>query len=109
MPKFPLEEAVAEAWEEARKRDTWGTREMARVAVAHGTESALAYLIQTLKEKRKRVSQYELREIRRVLLRHLEARGSLKEIVEWYDKNKDNLVFDKQTKKFRVRQAAEKK
>ena len=100
LPDMDLHEAVAEAWQRCRYRE-WEARSMAPVAVEYGHIDALELLVNALDGHSVDLmgGSYSPRS---VVLNHTEARGTNEEIRRWFNENKDRLVFDAHSKKFRV-------
>ena len=99
LPGIELDTTVAEAWIVAQDSE-WERPSMAPVAVEYGYLDALEYVVESLDRERPWASWR--RPARVIILRHTEARGTNEEIRQWFEQNKDRLVFDPETKKFRV-------
>ena len=103
---LPIEDmpgAVAEAWERCKYGDSFGVYQMAIIALEYGHIDALAVLIETLTSGTKKpYHDHVIRDIRPALLMHVDFRGSNEELAQWFEKNRDNLRFDKEAKKFVV-------
>ena len=102
IPGIELKDAVAKAWENAKfnRNSSYELTSVAKIAVGYGHKDALNVLVNELtgnKNKRERQS------VGMALKRHLDFVGSDKEIVDYYKKNKDNLVFDPKDKRFKIK------
>lgn len=98
LPGIELDAHVAEAWEMARRSNDWERVRFAIVAIGYGMKDALALLIANLDESRFVDFSSSMRT---AISRHTAAQGTNAQLVEWYEANKDNLTFDKETRKFR--------
>ena len=49
-----------------------------------------------------RGDDYEVRQARSTVLKHVQFRGSNRELLKWFEENEDKLVFDPKAKVFRV-------
>ena len=90
---------IPEAWRKARTSHQWERVGAAIVAVEYGEADALAELIAHLDS---RVFEYYADRIRRKILEHTIASGSNEDLSQWYETNKNSLVFDERTKKFKI-------
>lgn len=100
LPKIDLTEAVADAWSRSGENE-WEERNAAKFAIQYGHISALKHLLDSLLNGE---SQWEAGLLRKIILRHINFYGTNKEIGKWVQKNEENLVFDKRTKKFKLKQ-----
>jgi len=97
-----LDDAVARAWEKAKfDLQKWELTYLAPIAVSHGVADALRYVVDSLEYPPDKISVDV--HPRKVMLRHTEARGHNKALQQWYNQNKNNLVFDAERKVFRVK------
>ncbi len=105
LPGIELSDAVAEAWRRSSLSE-WEAAGMAPVAIEWGHLDALAYAVSALTStpQANRLS-YEVWELWLAVLRHTDAPRSLEGLGRWFEEDKDNLVFDPETKKFRVKGA----
>jgi hypothetical protein len=99
LPGIDLTDAVAKAWTERGHHD-WEKTGIAKVAVQYGHLDALEYLIDLLQDEQR--NRWQTSSIRALLRRHMDFYGSTKEMAEWLKKNKGGIVFDNDTKKFKV-------
>jgi hypothetical protein len=99
-----LAPTVATAWEAARFGDPWQRTEMAKIAVPYGHVDALGYVIEQLGSPDG--SSYERGNLRSLVLRYTPARGSDQAILEWYNENRDDLVWDAEANVYKVKEAA---
>ena len=104
LPGIDLGDAVAEAWEKAKREGEWEMVAMAQAAIEFGHIDALEYVVNDLISPRSKLRAYETHDIREVVLRHIDFRGTNEEIRSWFQANKERLVFDPATRKFRVRE-----
>jgi hypothetical protein len=98
LPGVELEEAVAKAWENA-KREPWESASFAPVAIEFGHLDALELAVKHLNDDPRMSHWYDARGL---LLRHTDAYGTNEDIQRWFFENKDKLVFDPESKKFHV-------
>lgn len=102
LPGIQLDDAVAAAWARAKAPDrTYSTANMAPIAISYGHQDAADTLIELLKNPPDRMSSSV--NPRRTLLMHLDTAGSDEEIIAWYAANKNNLIFDPESKKFKLK------
>lgn len=102
LPGIDLKETVAQAWEKTGYHE-WEERGVAKMAVDFGHVDALELLMNYCVEQAEKEfpgSDWEVSEIRKLVLKHLDFRGSNKEIADWIQKNREQLVFDVKTKKY---------
>jgi len=98
-----LHDAAAKVWHEVKEGESeWEKYEVAAIAVENGVVDALDYEFAQLADPPERYFSAETHP-RRVILRHTEARGNNKELLAWYEQNKDKLAFDSKERVFRVR------
>ena len=100
LPGFDLREAVAQAWEKTKSGKGWEAKDVAVIAVQHGHLDALEYLVRWLAEYPD--DEPKVYGARSTILHHIPFRGSNEAIAEWFEKNKNQLVWDPKTKKFRL-------
>jgi hypothetical protein len=93
-----LDEAVAQAWKRAGSGRAWDRDSMACVAVGYGHVDALRHIISSL--ARGSVEDHTARKMHAALLRHVSFVGTLRETAEWFEANKERLVFDPQSREF---------
>lgn len=102
LPGIQLDDAVAKAWEKAKySNSNYTVGRMASIAIEYGHQDAVEALIDCIKNPPPHLSS--LVNPRLTLLMHLDTKGSNKDIIDWYEANKDNLVFDPESKKFRLK------
>jgi len=102
LPGIQLDAAVAAAWDRAKTvNSTYSTAGMAAIAIDYGHQDAADTLIDLLKNPPDRMSSSV--NPRLTLLMHLDTTGSNEEIIAWYATNKANLVFDPESKKFKLK------
>ncbi|MDD3275954.1 MAG: hypothetical protein PHP93_02770 [Kiritimatiellales bacterium] len=102
LPGIQLDDAVAAAWDRTKTiNSTYSTASMAAIAIEYGHLDAADALINLLKNPPDRMSSSV--NPRLSLLIHLDTTGSNEEIIAWYEANKDNLVFDPESKKFKLK------
>ncbi|MBN2642978.1 MAG: hypothetical protein JXR78_15105 [Victivallales bacterium] len=108
LPIPNLDKALIDAWEIAMRNSDhssqWNKTNMALLALEAGQKNAYAVLFDNIDSKELR---YTRPQMIAALRRHSDCSGSVENLREWYNKNKDNLVFDPQGKRFKVK-AAEK-
>ena len=103
LPGIQLNDAVGKAWENAKESTHYYTvGSMAAIAISYGHQDAIEELIDLMKDPPKNMSSSL--NPRLSLIMHLGVKGSNEEIIAWYETNKDNLVFDSETKKFKVKE-----
>jgi len=102
LPGIDLKSAVDKAWKNAMyDHNGFGHNQLAGIAVQYGHKDALYSLIEGL-EDTKDNNRWQVNSSRIALLAHLDFAGSNKEIIKWYNQNKDKLVFDEKSKKFKL-------
>jgi len=97
LPGIDLDAHVIEAWEKALLSHEWERISFAPIAIGYGRMDALEILIDHLNDpsySRERGKMWA------AIIKHTEAKGSNDDLIEWYNENKDNLIFDKKSKKF---------
>jgi hypothetical protein len=108
LPGIDIAETVAKIWEKTGYHD-WEERGVAKMAVDFGHVDALEFLVNFCieqEEGKSRGMEWDVRDIRRLVLKHLDFRGTNKEIADWIQKNREQLVFDSKTGKYGVGSAA---
>lgn len=106
LPGIDMEGAVKKAWKMKKYGHGFERVDMAKIAVQYGHEDALACLILSLEDKS---DSFSLRSLRANVLKHIPFHGTNEEILAWFTKNRDNLIFDKKTKKYLVKDQEPKK
>ena len=105
LPGIQLDGPVAAAWALTKSTNSnsnsYFTGSMAVVAIGYGHQDAAEALIDLLKNPPARLSSSV--NPRLALLMHLDTTGSNEEIIAWYEANKENLVFDRERKKFKLK------
>ena len=102
LPITDLPSCVDQAWEKSKHQDKWETQSMAPFAAEYGHLDALDELFNILADNTSDDNRYYRPEVRSALLRLLDFRGSNDELVQWYNANKDRLVFDPARNKYVV-------
>ena len=97
LPGLDLTDAVEKIWTKTGYNE-WEERGIAKMAMQYGHLDAVERLLEYLDGENR--GQWETREIRRLLFQHVDFRGSNKDVQEWINKNRENIVFDKERKKF---------
>jgi len=101
IPGLDLTAAVDAAWQSANSGCRTAERtSFTPVALATGHQDALRLTVDSL--QRLRSDREWVSGDRQLLLKHTPARGTDAQLTQWYDQNRDNLVFDAVTGKFRV-------
>ncbi len=103
LPGLKLDDAIDEAWsmvEALPSRDIFEKLNTSIVALDFGKKKALDFLINN--SSNKRYSYYKVRYIK-AIRDHVDYQGSFYDLVNWYNKNKQNIVFDKKNKKFKLK------
>ncbi|HUK81632.1 MAG TPA: PDZ domain-containing protein [Verrucomicrobiae bacterium] len=101
VPGLDLAAAVDAAWQKVNNVCNVANRtSLTPVALATGHADALGMAVGSL--QRLRTDREWLPGDRQLLLQHTTATGTDAEIIQWYNQNKNNLVFDAATAKFRV-------
>lgn len=106
LPIRDLDKALIDAWEIAVRSsghpNRWNQAGMAVLALGAGRKDAYEVIFDTIDSKELRHMQPQLIA---ALRRHSDCSGSIENIREWYNKNKENLVFDPKDKRFKVKDA----
>ena len=97
LPDLDLTESIADIWEKTGYHE-WEERGVAKMAVQYGHVEALGYLVNFVAYEQQ--NQWEASEIRRLILSHLDFFGSNRELVEWFRKNSERLLFDEEKRKY---------
>jgi hypothetical protein len=101
VPGLDLAAAVDAAWQNAKNScGTANRTSFTPVALATGHPDALQAAVDSL--QRLRGDHEWLPGDRQLLLKHTTATGTDGQIIQWYNQNKGNLVFDVATAKFHV-------
>ncbi len=102
LPGIKLDDAVDEAWKMAKcqENNDWQKFNTSMVAVEYGNKEALEYLLNNYANPR---FSYHAMKSRRIIKDHVDFKGSNYEIKNWFNKNKQNIVFDKNDKKFKLK------
>lgn len=108
LPGIDLDEAVAKVWavhkDSGDGLDWWRQSGIAAMAAEHGHVDALGQLIALQQDEK---NQYWAREMRRTVFRLSGTAGTDAEMLQWFVKNKDKLVFDSKAGKYMVKPEAE--
>lgn len=114
LPDYDLNHTISACWQKTKKETSSYTRSrrqraIAEYAVSIGEIDALGALIDTLQNDhsyhRSQIDQVDKE--RAQVIRHIAFRGSNKEIKEWFDSNRDKLVFDTFQERFVLKKAFE--
>ena len=100
LKDFPLDEAVASAWERVKYDHEYAKYSMVPIAIKHGHLDALEIgVVDILIDEEGQ--DHNRGEVRKVLKKMMkwDDEGSF---ISWYQKNKENLVFDKDKNEFVV-------
>lgn len=102
LPDYDLGHTVDVCWKRHRENKLSISSSMiSTLAAEHGNAEALGYLVNQLRYSSNYMSSATSYNSRRLkVLRHIDYRGSNTEIIEWYEANKDKLVFDHYRKRF---------
>lgn len=102
LPDYDLTHTVNVCWKRSRQNKlSISSSTISNLATEHGNVEALGYLIGQLRYSSSYMSSSSSYNSRRVnVLRYIDFRGSNKEINDWYNANKENLVFDHYRKRF---------
>jgi len=104
LPGIELSDAIADAWRHA-SHSKWEATSMAPVAMEYGHLDALAYAVRTLTDPSPSDQRrYDSWRLWGAVGRHTNAPRSAEELKRWFAENKDNLIFDPETKMFRVKE-----
>ncbi len=103
LPGIELSDAVAQAWRRSRP-SRWEAARIAPIAIEWGHLDALAYAVSALTgTPRPDHALYDMWGLWTAVLRHSDAPRSAEGLKSWFEGNRDNLVFDPETRKFRVK------
>jgi len=106
LPDIELSGAVAEAWRRSSLGE-WEAISMAPVAMEYGQLDALAYAVRTLTDPSPSDQRrYDSWRLWGAVGRHTNAPQSAEGLKRWFAQNKDRLVFDPETRMFRVKGAS---
>ncbi len=102
LPGIKLDDAVKEAWNmvKASPHNQWDKYGMSIIAVGYGNKEALAFLFDNYDNQQYRFLRLKCWSAMR---EHTDQEGSVDEISKWFNKNKQNIVFDKKDKKFKLK------
>lgn len=102
LPSIKLDDAVEKAWAKAKcSSSDYMIAGMAPIAGSFGHQDAIEALIAQLKKPQG--GMFSSSNPRLALLMLLDASGSNEEIAAWYAANKNNLIFDPESKKFKLK------
>ena len=102
LPGFDAAGAIKEAWEGLEDPNLKAT--IAPYAAEQGVLDALEFAFDTLETPD--TWKYTGSNPRQLVLRHVDARGSNQELIDWFEKNKGKLVFDPKDRKYKVKEPA---
>jgi hypothetical protein len=107
MPDVDPREAFLKFWKRFRfAGQEWAMQRVARKALAYGDADALKVLIISLQVGNGfGPRNYELQETMRALFRHTGQVKSPKDMIAWYEENKDRLKWNEEKKVFEVDEA----
>lgn len=94
-----LEEVFDQAWRGARGEGGWSARGLATAAIERGHRDALDLLMQQLADTE---NHWEAQRARQELVDYVDFEGTDDALLEWYDRNKEALIFDERDKIFRL-------
>lgn len=102
LPDYDMGHTVDVCWKRHRENKlSISSSTISTLAAEHGNAEALGYLVNQLRYSTSYMSSATSHNSRRLkVLRHIDYRGSNTEIMEWYEANKDKLVFDHYRKRF---------
>jgi len=98
LPGFAVDQVVNRTWEE-RDRNNYINRNLALAAIEYGNPDALAYAMELLADEKQYIGGMKAEW---AILLYIDFVGDREQIIEWYAKNKDRLVFDRVTRTFYV-------
>ncbi|MFO7958058.1 MAG: hypothetical protein R6X33_13275 [Candidatus Brocadiia bacterium] len=99
LPDIELAETVEKAWKASQYAQDWEKRRMAQVALDYGHKDALGYLIDRIQRED---NMYARAGVWGAILRHMDQSVPFDQLPEWFEKNKERIAFDSETKKFYV-------
>ena len=103
LPGIELSDAIADAWRHA-SHSKWEAASMAPVAMEYGHLDALAYAVRTLTDPSPSDQRrYDSWRLWGAVGRHTNAPQSAEGLKRWFEENEGNLVFDPETRMFRVK------
>lgn len=102
LPEYDLAHTIDVCWQKSREgKLSVSYSTFAQKASEFGNVDALGVLIDQLRSSSSYLSHSSTYNIRRTnVLRYIDYRGSNTDIQEWYEANKDKLVFDQFRKRF---------
>lgn len=101
LPGINLDEVLMKAWEKTRDlNNDWDQVGLATVVLSMGRKDAIKTLLKSLKSDE---FYYFYGKVVKLLYQHLDFRGSIQEMIDWYESNKNNLYFDKKDKRFKLK------
>jgi len=103
LAAMDLEETVPKAWEQKKYGEQYEAFQMAKVAVRFGNVEALGEILRNAAEG----DEWSASEARSLVWRLTGQAGSSRELIEWFNKNKDRLVFDPKAGTFSVKAGEE--
>lgn len=105
LPGIELEDAVAQAWEKAQMEGSRESIDAAKFTVQYGYLDALRSLVDAMVYEAKPMLFNTSQDFRNIILQHIDFYGRNDEIYRWFKDNHANLVFDKETRKFEVKES----
>ena len=99
VSKDELKKAILRNWEIKRYGHAWQATQSALCAVQYGNKDALALIFKTISSSDQNASYLKEQSIP-IISQMLPYDG---DIIKWYNKNKDSLVFDEEEVKFKLK------
>jgi len=99
LPDLDLTDAVAKAWRRSVGQQDQQRMQMARIAAEYGQFSALQFLVRMTRAHNE---EYQRKEALKLVYRFVDFDGEDEEFKGWWEKNKDRLVFNKESGMFEV-------
>lgn len=99
LPGIDLDRTIVEAWQKASAGSRNDRIDAAQFAAEVGVLPALGVLIDELRN-REVADPAHIQRIEKVVRRITPANGDADAVVQWYDANKDHLVYDASSRKF---------
>lgn len=108
LPIESLNEAVEQAWNRAKRGHHHDRMSLAIIALEYGHVDALEVLVDALAHGDED-SAWPAREARPAVLRHTAFRGTNQELLEWFRRHHNDLVFNEEDRRFEVQPSEEKR
>jgi len=101
LPNFDLAGTVDQAWKNAQMTGGWKVREMFDAAAQFGEPDVIDVAVKSLKSSG---DDYGRQKARKILRNYIPAVGKTDaELIDWVQKNRANLSFDKEAGKFEMK------